>query len=197
MIPAQKFIKAFAGATALLAVFATIGSSQPVFAQGPNLTAPPLFRSSGPLLAVPGETVLVCAANNQLASLLPPTTPPATAALQSSAAVTSLNVTLQILNGVTGAILAQAQLAVPPLGSTTTPPDPCLNFTVPAATFAPSTNLFVVRVALNPQPLPPGICAAHALSVSLQIFTHDNSGNPTNIRTISFEPPDPCILLAS
>jgi hypothetical protein len=191
MIPAQKIVKALSGATALLAVSAMMGSSQPAFAQGPSPAAHPLMRSSGPVLAATGETVLLCAANNQLASLLPPT-PPAPAALTSAAAVTPLNVTLQILNGVTGAVLAQAQLALSPLGSTETPPDPCVNFSVAPSTVALPASLFVARVLLNPQPLPPGICAAHALAVSLQVFTPDGSGNPTNIRTISFLPPDPC-----
>ncbi len=190
MIPAQK-ITALSYATALLAVSATIGSSHRAFAQDHTFTPHPVMRSSGPILTAPGETVLVCAANNQLASLLPPS--PTTAAVTPSPAVTPLNVTLQIVNGVTGAVLAQSEITLPPLGSTEAPPDPCLKFSVAPATVAVSANLFVVRVLLNPQPLPPGICAAHALSVSLQVFTPDTDGNPINIRAISFEPPDPCI----
>lgn len=193
MIPAHKIVKAFSAATALLAVSATIGSSQQTFAQGPAATPAPVMRSSGPILTAPNETVLVCAANNQLASLLPPP-PPATAALLPAGpgGATPLNVTLQILNGITGAVLAQSQITLPPLGSTFEPPDPCLHFSVAPSTVALNASLFVVRVLLNPQPLPPGICAAHALSVSLQVFTSDPNGNPTNIRTISFLPPDPC-----
>lgn len=198
MIPAHKIVKALAGVTALLAISATMNSSQPAFAQGPDLAAaPPTFHSSGPILAGGGETVLVCAANNQLFGLLPPTPPPTSAAVTNAASVTPLEVTLQILNGVTGAILAQSQVTLPPLGSTATPPDPCVTYVVPPATLAPSINLFVVRVALNPQPLPPGLCAngshGNILSVSLQVYTPDNSGSPTNIRAISFLPPDPCV----
>lgn len=191
MISAPKLANAFALSTALLAVSAVLASSQLAFAQGLNVNPSPVTHSSGPILAASGETVLVCAANNQPA----PAPAPAPAALSTDATTAPLNVTLQILNGVTGAILSQAQLAVPPLGSTATPPDPCVNYVVPAATFAPSSNLFIVRVLLNPQPLPPGLCRAHALSVSLQVFTPDPSGSPTNIRTIAFEPPDPCIRL--
>lgn len=192
MLAAHRTFKQLAGAAALLAVSATIGSSQQVFAQGPSFT--PVMRSSGPILAAAGERILVCAANNQLATLLPPTPASPTAAAVPAASVTPLTVTLQIINGVTGVVLTQAQLTVPPLGSTFTPPDPCISYLVPAATFAPTQNLFVVRVLLNPQPLPPGICAAHTLSVSLQLYTPDVNGNPTNIRAIAFEPPDPCIV---
>ncbi len=193
MIPASKNLKTLSYATALLTVSA-MSSSHRAFAQNQTFTPHPVMHSSGPILTAPGETVLVCAANNQLASLLPP--PPPTAAVIPSATVTSLDVTLQIVNGVTGAVLAQSQITLPPLGSTEAPPDPCLKFSVAPATVAVSANLFVVRVFLNPQPLPPGICAAHALSVSLQVFTPDTAGNPTNIRAISFLPPDPCIRAA-
>ena len=189
MIPAQKIVKAFLGSTTLLTL-ATVSYARPASAQGPTSAPAPIIHSSGPILAAGGETVLVCAANNQLASLLPPSSPPATAAAVPAASVSSLNVTLQIVNGITGAILTQSQVTIPPLGSTETPPDPCVNYVVPAATFAPTTNLFVVRIELNPQPLPPGIC--RALSASVQVFTPDSNGNPTNIRTIAFEPPDPC-----
>ncbi len=188
MTRAQKIVKALSAATALLAC-AAMSSSQRAFAQDPDPSPHTVLSSSGPILAATGETVLVCAANNQLESLLPP---PGPAALTSGAAVTSLKVTLQILNGITGTILAQSQIALPPLGSTAEPPDPCVSFSVAPASFAPAATLFVVRVALNPQPLPPGICAAHALSVSLQVFRPDSSGNPTHIRSISFLPPDPC-----
>lgn len=196
--PKQKIVNAFAGATALLVFATTIGFSPQASAQLPGSAPSAMFRSSGPILAAGGETILVCAANNQLASLLPPA-PAAATAVTNPAAVTPLSVTLQVVNGVTGAVLAQTQTTLPPLGSTDTPPDPCVNYVVPAATFAPSNSLFLARVFLNPQPLPPGICAVgnHVLSVSLQVFTPDINGSPTNIRALSFEPPDPCIRFGS
>lgn len=189
MIPAQNIVKALSGVAALLAVCALTGSSKRSFAQGP--AAPVLTRSSGPILAGGGEIILLCAANNQPTAT---TTAPATAALTSPPAGTVMNATLEVLNGITGAILAQRQVSLPPLGSNFTPPDPCLAFSVPPPSLVPSTNLFVIRVALNPQPLPPGICARHTFSVALQVYTPDSSGNPSNIRSISFEPPDPCIF---
>lgn len=189
MFAAHKTLKGLAGGAALLAVSATVGSLQQAFAQGPALA--PVMRSSGPILAAGGETILLCAANNQLAGVLPPS-PTAAAEVTSAEAVTSLNVTLQIVNGINGAILAQSQVTLQPLGSSAAPPDPCVNYVVPAATFAPSADLFVARILLNPQPLPPGICRAHALSVSLQVYTPGSNGSPTNIRAIAFTPPDPC-----
>ena len=189
MIRAHKFMNPLAGMAAVLVLPALTGASQRAFAQA--FTPPPVVRSSGPILAAGGETLLVCVANNQA---VPTSTAPATAAMTSAAVTIPLSVTLQILNGVTGAVLAQAQISPPPLGSTFTPPDPCVNYVVPAATFAPSTNLFLVRIALNPQPLPPGLCALHSVSASVQVFTAGPTGNPTNIRAISFEPPDPCLL---
>jgi hypothetical protein len=74
----------------------------------------------------------------------------------------------------------------PPSVSATvdTPPDPCL-------VYSPSTSsLFIGRIALNPQPLPPGIVA------SLQIFTGAASA-PSNFRIVGFEPPDPCFQASS
>jgi hypothetical protein len=185
MIRVQTILKALAGAAALLAIPAAMGPSQRALAQPPART---LTRSSAPLLAVGGEKLLLCAVNNLSAASTSPTSVSAT----TPAAPTTLTVTLQILNGVTGAVVAQNQVALPPLGAPA-PPDPCVNFAVVPATFAPSTGIFVARIELNPQPLPPGICRANPLTASLQVFTLDASGNPTNIRTIAFAPPDPCI----
>lgn len=81
MIPAQSILKSMSGAAALFAVSALMASSPRASAQGPNPTTPTLVRSSGPILAARGETILLCAANNQGASIAPaPTsavTPPA------------------------------------------------------------------------------------------------------------------------
>jgi hypothetical protein len=185
MIRMQTILKALAGAAALLAVSATMGPSQCALAQPPVRI---VARSSAPLLAVGGERLLLCAANNLPAVQTSPTSVSAAA----TAAPTTLTVTLQILNAVTGAVLAQNQVTLPPLG-TFEPPDPCINFAIAPAAFAPSTSLFVARIELNPQPLPPGICRANSLTASLQAFTLDATGNPANIRTIAFAPPDPCI----
>jgi hypothetical protein len=185
MIRVQTILKALAGATALLAIPATMGPSQRALAQPP---ARSLTRSSAPLLAVGGEKLLLCAANTLPAVQTSPTSVSATLAATTS----TITVTLQILNGVTGAVVAQNQVALPPLGAPA-PPDPCITFIVAPATFAPSASVFVARIELNPQPLPPGICRANPLTASLQVFTLDASGNPNNIRTVAFEPPDPCI----
>lgn len=187
-IRAPKLLKLPTAAAALVAVCATIGLSQQLLAQDYIFNPSPIVHSSGPILAASGERILLCAANNYPVAAPAPTT---TAAISSNTSSASLNVALQVLNGITGAVLAQTQVAVPPLGSTATPPDPCLSFTVASATLAASPlNLFVVRVALNPQPLPPGLCAY--LGISLQVFTPEVSGSPSNIRAINFEPPDPC-----
>lgn len=61
---------------------------------------------------------------------------------------TVVNTTLQIVNGLTGAVLAEKRVWLPSLGSTFEPPDRCLTFTAPA-TFSLATNLFVVRVAVT------------------------------------------------
>jgi hypothetical protein len=107
-----------------------------------------------------------------------------------------LTVTMQILSATTGTLITERQVTLPPLGSTETPPDPCLTWTVGAATFALTTNLFVVRIALNPQPLPPGLCAPRTLAVTVQVLTLDSSGAPSGVRLVSFEPPDPCEAFA-
>ncbi|MHB1938858.1 MAG: hypothetical protein ACYCOR_20090 [Acidobacteriaceae bacterium] len=184
---AQKIVQGIAGTTVLLAVWAATCPSQRALAQDPDNI---VRASTGPILAASGENLLLCAANNLPAPAVLPTTATIAPADKTSP---PFYVTLKILNGVTGAVLSQTELALPPLGSTEEPPDPCLTFTVAPSTFAPSTNLFVARVELNPQPLPPGLCRPSTLTVSMQIFTPDTNGNPTNIRAISFEPPDPCL----
>jgi hypothetical protein len=96
------------------------------------------------------------------------------------------------------------QLTLPTLGSAepppasvsfaVEPPDPCVTFT------APTSSLFIGRITLNPQPLPPGIVAPDlnpqplppGIAASLQIFTGSMSA-PSNIRIVGFSlPPDPC-----
>jgi hypothetical protein len=185
-IRVQTILKALAGVSALLIILATLGQSQRALAQTDHPVRT-LSSSSAPLLAAGGEKLLFCAANNLPAVQTSPTSASATSTTPS----TTLTVTLQILNGVTGAVVAQNQVALPPLG-TFEPPDPCIAFTVAPAAFAPSTSLFVARILLNPQPLPPGRCRADSLTASLQAFTSDATGNPTDIRTLVFTPPDPC-----
>jgi hypothetical protein len=186
MIPVQTILKALAGASALLVIPAALCLSPRALAQTDHPVRT-LTSSSAPLLAVGGEKLLFCAANNLPAVQ----TPPPSVAAASPAANTTLTVTLQILNGVTGAVVAQKQVALPPLGAFE-PPDPCITFDVAPASFTPSTSLFVARILLNPQPLPPGRCRADSLTASLQVFTPDATGNPTDIRTLAFTPPDPC-----
>ena len=164
------------------------GHHGPVPARARSTPGRTLSRSSAPLLAVGGEKLLLCAVNTLPAVQTSPTSVSAIPAATTS----TLTVTLQLLNGVTGAVVAQNQVALPPLGAFE-PPDPCIAFTVAPATFAPSTGIFVARIELNPQPLPPGRCRVNSLTASLQAFTPDANGNPTNIRTIVFTPPDPCI----
>ena len=191
MIRTKKIVNASSAAAALLAVSALLSLPQPAVAQSDFI--PSIVHSSGPILAAGGETILLCAANNLSAP--PPTSVTTAPSLTTTGA--TINVTLQILNGVTGAVLAERLVALAPLGSTELPPDPCITFVVASTSLAAAPlNLFVVRVALNPQPLPPGLCAANSLTTSLQIFTPDTNGNPTAIRTISFEPPDPCLRFA-
>jgi len=187
MLRVQTILKALAGAAVLLAIPASMGPSRRALAQTDH-PVPTLISSSAPFLAVGGEKLLLCAANNLPAVQTSPTSVSATA----TAATTTLTVTLQILNGVTGAVVAQNKVALPPLGAFE-PPDPCINFAVAPAAFAPSTSLFVARIQLNPQPLPPAKCRANPLTASLQVFTPDATGNLTNIRTIAFAPPDPCV----
>lgn len=189
MLPLQTTVKTLAVVAVLLAISATMGPSQRALAQTDHPVRI-LTRSSAPVLAAGGEKLLFCAANNLPAATVAPA---ATTAATSSP---TLNVTLEIVNGVTGAVLAQNQIALAPLGSLQLPPDPCVSFTVAPATFAPSTGLFVARIELNPQPLPPGLCRANPLSISLQAFTPTAGGVPTNVRTLTFEPPDPCVRFA-
>lgn len=173
-------------------------------AQSPDIGA--VFMTA-PFLASTGEQVLLCAAN--VTGLTATTAPSPTAAVAPPGAGVSLSVTLSVLNGVTGAVLRSAQVMLPPLGSTTTPPDPCLQVAPSPTVFAPVSSSFIGIVALNPQPLPPGLCrqfppeptlgrfppspCAKMLTMSLQIYTLDANGNPTNVRVIRFEPPDPCL----
>ncbi len=146
--------------------------------------------TTGPFLTATGEHVLLCAAN--ITGLTAPTAPSPTAGDPPAGDVT-LSVTLSILNGVTGAVVSSTQVVLPPLGSTE-PPDPCLHFAVPPGAFAPVSNLFIGAIALNPQPLPPRILPRRILRTSLQIYTPDANGNPTNVRVLSFFPPSPCFV---
>jgi hypothetical protein len=161
---------------------------------------------TAPFLAGPGEQVLLCAAN--ITGLTVSTTPSSPTAADPPGGGVSLSVTLSLLNGVTGAVLLSEQVMLPPLGSTAYPPSPCLQVAPAPTVFAPVSNSFIGVVMLNPQPLPPGLCAApilgqyppnpcgKVLTTSLQIYTPDPNGNPTNVRSISFEPPNPCFQAA-
>jgi hypothetical protein len=134
-----------------------------------------------PLAAGGGENLLLCAANVNPAR--------------------SVNVELAIQNAFTGEVVAQRQLLLAPLGSQSLaaaeePPDPCLRFVVPvsppATNFAAPLALYLGRVALNPQPLPPGIYSPYDLTASLQVYALDADGNPSGFRMAPLLPPDPC-----
>ncbi len=139
--------------------------------------------TSTPIAAAGGENVLLCAANVNPSR--------------------SVRVALEIQDALTGEVVAQSRLLLAPLGShspasdNTEPPDPCLRFSVPVS--SPATqlaaaplSLYIGRVALNPQPLPPGIYSPYDLTTSLQVFSVDVNGNPSSFRGAQFEPPNPC-----
>jgi hypothetical protein len=109
-------------------------------------------------------------------------------------------VQMQILNSVTGAVLTQKQFTVQPAGSTALPPDPCLEYVIPAAVTtstigseaaAPAVRpIYIGLVSLNPQPLPPDTAVSSqplppgTVISSLHVFTPGLFGVPTNIRYI-------------
>jgi hypothetical protein len=111
------------------------------------------------------------------------------------------SVHLEILDGVTGAVLNQGTVVVPPGPSTAHPPNPCVQWTVPTtATFPGGPGELLIGVALvnlvpgctvcvNPQPLPPGGVVA-----SLSVFMSEANGMPTAIRSVPLHPPQPCAL---
>jgi hypothetical protein len=158
---------------------------------------------TAPFLAGTGEQVLLCTAN--VTGLTVSTAPSSPTAADPPGGGVSLSVTLSLLNGVTGAVLALQQVILPPLGTNAFPPNPCLQVAPAPTTFAPVSSSFIGVVMLNPQPLPPGLCAnksilgqfppnpcSHVLTTSLQIYTPGANGIPTNVRVIGFEPPNPC-----
>ncbi|MGA2963563.1 MAG: hypothetical protein ABSD96_17950 [Candidatus Korobacteraceae bacterium] len=164
----------------LLLVVALVAAALPVSAVAQSgAGAGKVVRLTAPAFAAENETLLVCAAS-----------------------AGGGHVTADILDGFSGKVLMTQQLTLPTLGSAEppsvsvtvdTPPDPCLTFT------APTSSLFIGRIALNPQPLPPGIVAPDlnpqplppGIVASLQIFTGSMSA-PSNLRIVGFEPPDPC-----
>src|SRR5579862_4343442 len=107
-----------------------------------------LSYSSGPVLAAPGEHILNCAG------------------FTGTYSGKTITATLQLLNAATGAVVVQQQVTLPSSSVTTSiaePPDPCLEFVVPARVPATASAsgvfwpVYIGKVALNPQPLPPGI----------------------------------------
>lgn len=154
-------------------------------------------RISPPVSAAAGEHLLLCAAS-----------------------VGGGHLTADILDGVTGIVLKTKPLTLARLGgaeisdaaSIAEPPDPCLEMIVPPSTVDVSTTLFIGRVTLNPQPLPPGIVASSldprplppgivapflnpqplppGIVASLQIFS-GTALTPANVRIVML-PPDPC-----
>jgi uncharacterized membrane protein YtjA (UPF0391 family) len=165
----------------LLLSVALVAAALPVSAVAQSgAGAGKVVRLTAPAFAAEGETLSLCAAS-----------------------AGGGHVTAEILDGNTGAIVFTQPLTLPTLGTTepppasvsfaVEPPDPCLTFT------AKTSSLFIGRIALNPQPLPPGIVAPDlnpqplplGIVASLQIFTGTLSA-PSNLRIVGFEPPDPC-----
>jgi hypothetical protein len=156
----------------------------------------PVFRmASGPTLTGPAEHLLLCAGN--LGS-------------------TTITVTLEIQQAVTGAIVAGPEnITLRPLTgpSVGLPSDPCLEFpgsvTTAAVAATPAATavrpLYIGRVSVNPQPLPPSTACFNGkhfigdLVASLQVFTpltpavSAGTTIPTMIRYIPVVPADPCL----
>ena len=168
----------------LLLLVVALAAALPVSAVAQSGAGAGKVRLSAPAFAAGGETLLLCAAS-----------------------AGGGHVTAEILDGTTGAIVITKQLTLPTFGSVKppsvsatvdTPPDPCLVYTPSASA------LFIGRIALNPQPLPPGIVAPDlnpqplppGIVASLQIFTGTLTA-PANVRIVGFEPPDPCFQASS
>jgi hypothetical protein len=137
---------------------------------------------SGPALAVSGEHLLFCMDGHHI---MPSEATTATLQIVSSISTTA---TLQIVNSITGGVVAQKILSL--VSGAALPPDPCVEFVVPApiVTFSSasttavgltaSRSLYTGVISLNPQPLPRG------LLTSLQVFTPGFGGIPFNVRYV-------------
>jgi hypothetical protein len=166
-----------------------LAAAFPAFA---DVNLPANALASGAFIAAPGESISLCSFSFGVTHL---TTLPAQ----------PVTVSLEILDGVSGAVLMQNQITLPPLGSPLHPPDPCITYQVPPLTTSavpPEGTLFIGAVLVNPQPgfcptcpslpgPPPGV----GLMASVNVYTPDTSGLPTNVRFIPvLHPPNPCML---
>ncbi len=162
----------------LIVFCAIVAASAPgAFAQNTSPAIPlTVSYATGPALVAPGEQILNCVG------------------LTAPYSGKTFTATLQIVDAITGGVAASRTIAIGPPSTAPTisadaeePPDPCI-------TFQNSTSqraLYIARVALNPQPLPPGIVAFSAHVFSGLVTT------PANIRYIPYLPPDPCIGVAA
>jgi len=160
-----------------------LAAGWPVYADAQDLLGPTTMSfPSWPVLAAPGEVVLLCASNLGRGATFPPE--PVTIEF------TALAVSVVAEGSGNETTLGDAIITLPPLGSTIFPADPCLEAVIPSALpFAPSPNQLVTGVVrLNPQPLPP-----HGFVATMEVFTPAADGTPTNVRVVPFFPSEPCL----
>jgi hypothetical protein len=176
----------FIGSCVLAVMCATAAVAQPTFVGGGGGNT--LSLSSPPVLVAPGDVVSVCGVN--LTGI--------TTFVGIGGGGTTLDLSEQIVDSVTGAILAQQTINLPPLGSVAHPSNPCVQYSVP------STSVSV----LGPGQLLTGLIAATAqsgtlvamiapgISASLNVYTPSPTPTvtPSNIRTVPLLPPQPCIF---
>ncbi len=145
-----------------------------------------VYGVSGPVIMATTEHVSLCSWS--LAAINPSSYGPVT-------------VTEEILDGVSGAVLAKKEITLPPVSATPVALDPCLEYAplltpvagTAAVTTAPPGKLIVGVVLMAPQvscstclspiALPPAPVAA-----SLNVYTLASATMPANIRTIPLHP---------
>jgi hypothetical protein len=164
----------------------------------------PISLATPPVLALPGDNLLLCAINLAPGNSLPQET------ISFQFEAVAISYTSETAGPAT--VLGSTQITLPPLDSGVLhPPGPCIQITIPVAapTAPPATPALVAGLLrVNPQPLPPGAATLPQpllggclfinpqplapLAASLQVFTPGTDGEPTNIRLVSFRPPQPC-----
>lgn len=98
--------------------------------------------------------------------------------------------TLRIVDARTGAEKAKKDIMLPVDGSPALPPDPCVEFVVPAVTASPGTTsifppgatapaIYIGVVSVSSEPVPPGVSVVSSLDIFLPVF-----GIATNIRHV-------------
>jgi hypothetical protein len=104
---------------------------------------------------------------------------------------TSLSVSFELVDAMTGATLLQQSATLAAAGTTTAPVGACLDSATASRAII---GILIGRVAVNPQPLPPQTVT---LVASLEAAGTGTSG-PVNPRIVSLQPlhpPQPCILV--